>query len=575
MKKLALFITAVMLAGLVLGGCTSAPASSTAPAGSPTGAATVAPTEAPTEAPPASTIDETRVLRVLDTQEPPQLSPNLMTDVVGLNIHRHISEGLVRLDPENKVQPGMAETWEVSPDGLVYTFHLRDAKWSNGDPVTANDFAFSIKNVLNPATGALYAYVLAPVIKGGSEYNEGKGKVEDLGVKVIDEKTLEITLAIPVTYFFDLMDFSVFGPINEKYYNEVGSDKYGTDADKIICNGPYTLSAWEHEVGWTMTKNPDYWNADSIKIPEIQYTIVKDNETALNMFLGGEVDMVGLTGAQVPTVEAEGFEILAYGDGATAYLDFNTRSKLNDGSFNPLQNKNIRLALGLAIDKEGYIKTVLKNASEPAVCFTTPEIPGKTALRFPDEFKDNPLVPAYSPTEAKAALDKGLTELGITKADLKLSCIFDDTTVAVQTAAYFKENWKQNLDIDVEVITMPFKSRLARGEANDFMMINSLWGPDYNDPMTELDLWTSTSGNNHTGWGDAEYDSLITQAAAEPNRDKKYDLYIAAEKKLMEGLPIFPIYFRARNYTVVPEFKGVVRSAWQDVNFLYAYFDKK
>lgn len=584
-RKLSLLVAFVMLIGLALAGCATTPSASTSTAPAvenTTAAATASASAAEATATPSAEatasasdqIDTTRAVKWLDSQEPPELNPMLMTDVVSLNIHRHISEGLIRLGPKNEVTPGMAESWDVSADGLTYTFHLRDAKWSNGDPVTANDFEFSLKNILNPATGAQYSYVIVPLIKGAAEYNSGKGKVEDVGIKALDAKTLQVTLTVPATYFLDIMGFGVYGPVDEKYYNEVGADKYGKDADKMLYNGPYTMDSWNHEVGLVLKKNPNYWNAAAIQIPEIDMTIVKDSETALNMFLSGDLDIVGLRGAQVQTAKDAGFEPKQYGDGATAYVQFNVREKLNDGTKNPLNNKNLRYALSMALDRKGYISTVLKNNSQPATGFTTPEIPGKTQDSFVKEFPES-LVKDNDPAGAVAALTTALTELGMKKEDLKLSMVSDDTDTAKDTAAYYKECWSRVLGIDVEILTMPFKSRLEKTSSADFMMSSSLWGPDYNDPMTELDLWVTGGGNNNPGYSNKDYDALIDKALHEPDRSKKFDLYIQAEKLLMTDLPIAPVYFRMRDYTTVPELKGVVRNANQDVSFLWAYFDKK
>jgi oligopeptide transport system substrate-binding protein len=360
-------------------------------------------------------------------------------------------------------------------------------------------------------------------------------------------------------------------PVNEKFYTAVGAEQYGKDADKLLYNGPFYMESWEHEVGLVLKKNKDYYKANEVKVGGIDIRIVKESETALNMFLAGDLDMVGLRGKQIETVEDEGFTVQHYGDGATFYLEFNTREKIGD-AVNPISNKYIRQALSYALDRKGYIDTVLKNASLPATSFTTPEISGKTKATFPEEFATT-LVKDNDGAAAKEALDKGLAELGMKKEDLKISMLCDDTDTAKETGAYYKECWTRNLGIDVEILIMPFKSRLEKTQNNDFMMSSSGWGPDYNDPMTFLDMFETGNGNNHTGYSSAAYDDLLKQVRNEVDPSKKYDLYFQLETMLMDDMPIAPIYWRNRDFTTIDELKGVVRNALQDCTLVWAYFE--
>lgn len=571
MKRLALIVAIMMMAGLALTGCTTGtPKATVATTDAATVAPTVEPTVAPTEAP-----KELKMVRWLDSQEPPEMNSILMTDVVCLNLYRHISEGLVRLGQNNNERtPGMAASWDISADGLTYTFHLRDAKWSNGDAVTANDYAFAWKTLLKKETAAPYSY-FGWLIKGGKAYNEGTGKVEDLGIEVKDDKTLVVTLEQPTAYFLDICSFGVMSPVNEKFYNTVGADKYGKDADKLLYCGPFVIEKWEHEVGLTLKKNETYFNAAEIKIAGIDMRIVKDSETALNMFLAGDLDIVGVRGAQIKTVEDAGFAIQHYGDGATFYVEFNSLPKIGD-AINPVSNKYIRQALSYALDRKGYVSTVLKNATLPATSFTTPEIAGKTKGTFPEDV--GMLVKDNDATAAKEAWAKGVAELealGLKAADIKISMLSDDTDVAKETAAFYKECWTRNLGIDVEVQIMPFKSRLELTQGHNFMMSSSGWGPDYNDPMTFLDMFETGNGNNHTSYSSAAYDDLLAQVRKEPDLGKKYDIYYQLEKMLMDDMPIAPIYWRVKDFTTVSELKGVVRNALQDTCFVWAYFEEK
>lgn len=501
--------------------------------------------------------------------EPPQMNSVLTTDNTSMNVLRHVCEGLIKLDQNNKPIPGVAKKWDISSDKLTYTFHLRDdSKWSDGSTVTAYDFEYSFKTLLNKDTAAEYAYI-AYCIKNALPYNNGEAKAEDVGVKALDEKTLEVKLEQPTPYFLDLMAFVVFLPVKQDYYekqvNDKGATIYATEADKMLFNGAWTMQEWSHEDKIVLVKNPNYWNAKEINLEKITMLMVKESTTALNMFLGDEADMIGLKGSDVQKVQDEGYETLAYPDGATAYFEFNLTDPI-------MKNNNIRKALTYAIDRKTFVEKVLKNSSTPALSFTHPIIKGLKKPSFKEELGD--LIKDNNSEEAKQLLKKGMEELGLTSMP-KISFITDDTDVAKRDAAAYQEAWKKNLDLDVEVLTMPFKSRLARMTNKDFQVVLALWGPDYNDPMTFLDMFETGNGNNHTSYTDKKYDELLSKIRTETDNTKRFNLLMETEKKLMEDLPIGPIYFRNRDYVVKDHLKGVIRNAFQDINLYWAYVSKK
>ena len=497
--------------------------------------------------------------------EPPQMNPILTSDVASMNILRATGEGLVRLDQNSRPIPGMAEKWIVSPDGLNYTFKLRDAKWSNGKPVTAYDFEFAWKSVLKPENAATYPYVFY-MIKGARAYNEGTGKVEDIGIKVIDDKTLEVTLEQLTPYFIDLCAFGVYHPVNQEFYEkQISGDNplYGTEADKMLFNGPWVIKSWAHEDKIVLEKNPDYYNAKEIKLDKITLLMINDSNTAYNMFAAGEADLVNLKGSdQIEKAKSDGYAPSKYSEGTTVYFEFN----LNDPV---LTNTNIRKALTYAIDRESLITKIFKNSSTPAFSFTSPELKG-LKTNFQSEvgnlFKDN------NSEEAKQLLQKGLSELGLSSLP-SLVLLTDDSDNAKRDAAAYQEFWKNNLGVDAEIQTMPFKSRVERLIAKDFQVSMGIWGPDYNDPLTFMDLWETDAGNNDVSYSSKEYDDLLNKIRAETDAEKRFDLLVQAEKKLMEDMPIGPLYFRNLDYVVKPYLKGVVRNAFQDIDLYWAYID--
>ncbi len=494
--------------------------------------------------------------------EPPQLSSLRTTDVVSMNVLRHVQEGLTRLDQSNQPIPGAAESWEVSGDGLMYTFHLRDMKWSDGSSVAASDFAFAWKLILSPGYGAPYAYLLYP-IAGAQDYNAGTGSEDAIGIKVVDEKTLQVTLSQPTAYFPFLTAAASYLPINEANYSKQTADGYGAEAATLLYNGPWKIDSWEHNSQITLVKNEDYYDAASVKLDTINMKIVSEAGTAYNMFASGELDTVTLhDGDQIQQAKNAGYEVLTKSDGATSYFVYNTQDAI-------LKNNNVRTALTYAIDRTSLINNVLKDSSVPALSFTNPDVSGENGS-FKEEVGD--LLKDNDGAEAKNYLDAGLTELGLTALPA-LTLLIDDRGAKKTEAAAYQEFWKKNLGIEVDIEVMPYKAMRAKVDSKDFQIAIGGWGPDYNDPMTFLDMLVTGGGNNSSSYSNTEYDQYITQATVEKDPAKRFGLLRQAETKLMQDLPIGPIYFMNQSYAVQPGLKGVVRSAFQDINLYWAYFE--
>ncbi len=485
--------------------------------------------------------------------EPPKLNSILTTDVVSFTVLRHVMEGLVVLDQNNQPQAGVAESWEVSKDGLTYTFKLRaDAKWSDGKPVTAKDFEFAWKTALTASTAAEYSYFLFP-IANAENFNAGKVAWDQVGVKVVDDTNLVVTLTTPVPYFLTQLAFGTFMPVREDAY---GKD-YATEATKMLYNGPYTITEWVHDDHIMLEKNPGYVGNSKPQIEKVKFLMIADSNTALNSFQSGELDMVGLRGEQVKTIKDAGGIISQYSDGSSWVVAFNHTNKM-------LANENLRKALTLSLDRQTFITNILKNNSKPAFGWTSPDISsnGKSFASLVGEaFKDNDV------EGAKAALEAAKTELGVT--EFKLSLITDDSDQARDNATYLQGCWK-NIGVEVTISQMPFKERLARQTAKNYEISLYGWAPDYDDPMTFLDLWVTDGGNNIIGWSDAKYDEFINKAMAETDPKVREQLLVDAEKLLIQGYHVGPIYFRMRDYTVSGKVSGIVRNAFQDVNLMYA-----
>lgn len=335
--------------------------------------------------------------------EPPDMDPQTTTDAVSFTLLGHLFEGLTRLDQDSSAMPGIAKDWDVSEDGLTWTFNLRDdAVWSNGDPVTAHDFEYGWKRALDPELASQYAYIVYDHIKNGAAYYNGDVGEDEVGVKALDDTTLEVVLENPAPYFDTLVTFGTFMPLNKEYHESIG-DKYAAEADNMIYNGPYVMSTWDHDSKIVLEKNPSYWNADAIQIETINHAMINDSTSALNKFLTGELDMVGIPGTQREQVEKEGYELLHYADASSWYFLFNLKDDI-------MANENIRKALANAIDRKTFVEKVVQNDSDVGLGFVPYPMPGKSdsfRKEVGDLFKDNDI------EAAKKYLEQGIEELGL------------------------------------------------------------------------------------------------------------------------------------------------------------------
>lgn len=509
--------------------------------------------------------------------EPPQLNSVLTSTTGSGDVLRHVMDGLVELDDNDVPVPAIAESWEVTNDGKTYTFKLRqDALWSNGEKVTAADFKFAFDLLFNPNSAAPYAGTWAPLIVGAedvlnlqNEYSSSAvpddvvaKALESIGYKVIDEYTLEINLTGPYEFFLDVLAFYNFLPVNEIGFNAAGGmDSYAKDADKMIYNGAFEISEWIHDSKITMTKRADYYNADLIKLDKIVFEMIADANTSLNAFESGELDITGVSGQQAIDLKEKGTEILSFDDGSSWYLEFNTTKP-------GLDNKKIRKALTLAVDAQKYVDKVLLNDSSVSNSFTPPAI---SQARLTNKVGDLMNRPVDGNMDAVVKLfEEGLKEAGITKEEFKLTITTDDTTAAKKYGAYIKEQMNSVLGIDLTVAEMTYKARIEAMQTKDFDIVMAGWGPDYNDPMTFLDMFQTGNGNNHTSWNNTEYDKLVDQARAETDQTKRDEIMVQMEKMLADEMPVGYIYNRASNYVVSDRVNGVVRTAFSNISLKYA-----
>lgn len=478
--------------------------------------------------------------------EPASIDPQLSTDIVGGTVNDLISESLLKRDENGKIVGGLADKWEISEDGLVWTFHLREGiKWSNGEPITANDFRAGWVRALDPNVASEYSYMLYP-IKNAEAFNTGEAKVEDLGIKVVDEKTLEVTLEAITPYFDDLITFKTYMPLNEKFHQEVG-DKYATEADAILSSGPYVLKSWTHDSEMVFEKNPNYYDVENLKVDNIVFKLISDNAAAFNAFKNGEVDVTSITVEQAKEFAGDP-RLVESNDGSVWYVLMNTKNPA-------LKNKKVRKAVLMAIDREELSGTVL-GGGHAAKTFVPAGIgmKGINKEEFTDEVTTS--IPGFNPEEAKKLLEEGLKELGMTKVP-SFSMIMNDSGNNKLIAEYIQESLNKHLGIDVELQAMTFQERVARMKQKDFDLVLAGWSGDFKDPITYLDLFVTKGGNNHGDYSNPRYDELVKITRSTGDHVARTQAMIEIEKIIAEDTPVGVLFHRNKRYLVNPRVKGM------------------
>lgn len=511
------------------------------------------------------TVDAAKTISLNAGMEPTGLNTLTSTYSIEFALFKHMYENLVTLDDDDNTAPGAAESWDYDEDTLTYTFHLRkDGVWTNGDPVTAKDFEFAWSQALNPDVASDYAYFLY-FIKNAEKYFNGEVTWDEVGVKVVDDYTLEVTLEQPTPYALFLFSFGTLAPINQRFYEAVGADLYSTEAQYFCTNGPFALTEWSHNDKIVMQKNDAWHGAADVEVEEIDWKIITDANAALSSFLAGDLDMVGLgTGELIKQAEAAGATIQSYTDGTSFYIYFNNNDQY-------LSNVNLRRALFNAIDEQKEIDTIWQNDNEPMTSFTAPGVSATDGTSFAGKVGEL-YAPSRDQEKAKEYLATALSELGCTVDELSAHLSIDcgDSATSIAEASFYQEQWRQVLGIEVTVNSMITKQGSQNRKTGNYVMSITGWGPDYNDPNTFLDLWVTDGGNNQTGFSNERYDELIDLAAKETDLEKRESYFIECEQIIADQLPIGPAFWRASSYACSDKIKGGMhRSTFQDINAVY------
>ncbi|EAE2602565.1 peptide ABC transporter substrate-binding protein [Listeria monocytogenes] len=514
-----------------------------------------------------------QVLNLTESALIPSADSTKADDQVGLNVVNQTNEGLYALDKDGiPAIAGAAEEPKVSDDKTVYTIKLReDAKWSNGDPVTANDYVYSWRRAVDPNTAATYSY-LFDAIKNGGDIVAGKKKPEELGIKAVDDYTLEVTLSKPTAYINSLFAFPTFFPLNEKFVTEKG-EKYAQNSDNMLFNGPFELKDWTGtNKKWTYVKNDKYWDKDKVKLKQINVQVVQDSGTGLNLYNTDKVDRTVLS-ADYAAQNKNNKDYVTVNDSSTFYIKFNQKRAGKDTVF---ANKNIRKAIALAIDKQSYTDTVLKNGSKPANNLV-PEGFTFDPGNKDDYTKESGKHLEYDVKEAQKAWKAGLKELGVNEITVEFTS--DDTENARKSSEFIQDQLQKNLDgLTVKLKNVPFKVRLQNDQNQDYDFSMSGWGPDYQDPSTFLDLFVTDGAQNRMSYSNKDYDKILNDASVTYAADdqKRWDEMVKAEKILLtDDVAIQPLYQRSTAYLQKDYIKNLQKNPFgPDYTYKETYLTK-
>ncbi|MBA2174763.1 peptide ABC transporter substrate-binding protein [Halobacillus locisalis] len=495
-------------------------------------------------------------ITVTAKSEIPSMDPSLITDSVGFQWAGETIEGLYRLDENSQLTEGMAVDSSVSEDGLTHTFTIReDAVWSNGDPVTANDFVYSWRRAVDPDVGSEYGpYFLGGVIKNATAVSNGEAAVEDLGVTAVDDKTLEVQLEKPVPYFKSMTVFVTFMPLNQSFVEEHGED-FATEAEYTLSNGPFKMTEWNHGEGWVVEKNDDYWDADTVQLEKINAKVIKEIATGVNLYESGQIDQTELNAEFVDQYRTnEAFNVAE-----KPYLYF---LKFNQDANEALANVDARKAISMAIDRQSLVDVILNDGSVPAEGYVPSNFVSMPESN--EDFRDaqGPLVESNE-EKAKEHWAKAKEALGTEEVTIEL--MGDDTGTSKNVLAYYKDQLETKLDgLTINLVEVPFKERVRRDSASEFEIEAATWGPDYVDPNTYLNMYLTGGQNNNMNYSNPEYDALIEKANGEFAQDpvKRYETFLEAEQMLLtEDAAVAPIYQDAKAQLFRPSIKGVFTTA--------------
>jgi len=466
--------------------------------------------------------------------------------VSGADILLNVMEGLYRLDADLTPQPAQAESVDIRGDKLTYTFTLRDGiKWSDGSPVTSQDFKYAWLRAMHPDTAGQYSFILTTFIKGGAEFNVGDGSAEDVAIETPDDKTLEVTLVSPSPFWLGLTAFQTYSPQKQSFVEEQG-DKYAQNADALLYNGPYTLTDFRPTQGVSFVKNDQYWDKGNVDIEQIDAKIVKEQDTAVNLHESGQLDITEISGEFVDEFR-DSPDFQSQTNFAVFYLVGNYELPF-------FQNENIRRAFQLGFDRKAMTREILSDGSEPALGYVPSGIAGPGNQTFREAV--GPTMPDFDAQEARRLFEKGTQELG---ENPTIELLAYDTESGRDIATFLQSQFEENLGAKIDVKVQPIDRKSELESNGEFQLSWQGWIADYNDPMTFMDLWLSDSSFNTQKYDNARYDELVGGAQTETDFGKRMDILLEAERVLVEeDAACAPMLYEGQVRLVEPSIKNFV-----------------
>ena len=488
------------------------------------------------------------------------------TDLVSFEVIADCLDGLIQLDAKGKAIPALAEKIDISEDAKTFTFHLRDAKWANGEDVTANDFVFAWRRHCVESTK--YNYIMGSTVanvKNADAVIKKEAAPETLGISAPDPKTFVVELDAPVPFFLSLMAFPTFYPINENFYNSLAAGSYGTSPETFLSNGAFTLTEYlPGAANIQLKKNDSYWNASNVSLPKLQYQVVSSSDNALTAFKNGTLNLVGIGGNQIDSVKVDN-DLLKmlniHTTGMLQYLSFNQDAKNHHAG--ALSNVNLRLAISNAIDRESLVNNFVANGSQA----TYTAIPinfapnFETGVFFAEDQQKYSDVVSFNVDKARGFLDKAKTELDKDNFDLDIIYANDGGDTVIKVVQAIKAQVEENLPgVTLNLQPMPKAEYLDRVTTNSYDIAITNWSPDYNDPMTFFTLWTTEGSEISEHWSNADYDKIITDCtngALAANYNARWAAMYDAEKILLDNAVIAPLYTNASAVLISDNVEGV------------------
>ena len=482
------------------------------------------------------------------SDEPDGIDPTVTNNSFAMYVLVNCFEGLVTYDPSGSIVPGCAESWDISEDGTVYTFHLRDGlKWSDGTPLTASDFVYSIQRVLTPSTTAKYYSMMADYIKGAKEFYEGTATAEELGAKALDEKTLEITLIQPTSFFIDVVSMWCYYPVQEATIAANG-DRWTASADTYISNGPFKMEQINLGEGYVLVKNENYWDADNVTLEKLTFRFILDSATALTAYESGDVDGIrSIPSADFARLVASNAGVQTVPNYGTVYYNINCSKA-------PYDDPLVRKALNLAIDRKTIIENVVQIDAEPAYSFLAPGygVNGKDITEGRGTF-------GMSESADVEAAQAALAEAGYPNGEgfptLQLSYYSNDTVKKVVEA--MAEMFKTNLNINVEISSNDWAIYYESVQAGDYEVAAMGWGADYLNPMSFLPLFKTGDSTNIAFYSNSEYDDLVNQVMMETDAAAAAELTLQADEIVSNDYACIPLYYKSNSYLMKDYISGV------------------